>query len=72
MAVGVGAPDAGHLLSLVAARKEARCHASDVLDAEAAEFLRIAGIVFRGEAPEVIPEDALEGGGPSLGIRCSR
>jgi hypothetical protein len=67
-ALGVRTAYASNALSIVAAGEEACCHAGDPLDAEGTELLRVACIVLRREAREVVPEHMLQHVGAPLGI----
>ena len=53
---------------VVAAGEKACRNAGDPLDAEVAELLRVALIVVRREAGEVVSEHMLQGVGAPLGI----
>ena len=67
-ALGVRTSDAGNALPVVAAGEKACRNAGDPLDAEVAELLRVARIVVRREAGEVVSEHMLQGVCAPLGI----
>lgn len=84
-AFGIRASDAGHALAapaarvhaaaaqgIVAAGKKACGNTGDPLDAEVAEFFRVARIVVRREAGEVVSEHMLQGVGAPLGVSRPR
>jgi len=71
-AIRVGAADAGHALSVVAAENELFHHLGDALDAETPIDDRVLGLVLIDEALKMLFEQTLEGIDPARLVRPCR